>query len=347
MAETRSAAAAAAGQANQLEAILTALHELQTKQSDSAAQLSAQLQRQQDRLDALERDASSVPNDEAGAANLCMNPTCAQIHGNRREKCVEDGRTHDFCGLMCASATRQVNTRPAGPQPFPGEGAPAAPAPTPGDFQYAIGEDMREDASAAPAPTSGDFQYAIGEDMRDALARKPGQLSQNTSLLRLQMQLHDINYNIQERIPPATRQAHPAIFASLLDLQGKFNTHIDAYVVAPCVMRVSEDVAAAAFNQGAGSNLFSTAQGTELFQSWARRSLENAQKQATDPSRARGGAAQRGGRQRGTRGGQNQRPAAQQQPQPQSRQPQQQQRGRSRSARASPPRGADGGPAQP
>ena len=43
MAETRSAAAAAAGQA-QLDAIMAALHDLQTQLADSSAQITAQLQ---------------------------------------------------------------------------------------------------------------------------------------------------------------------------------------------------------------------------------------------------------------------------------------------------------------
>ena len=49
MAETRSAAAAAAGQA-QLDAILAALYDLQTQQADSSAQIKAQLQLQQHRF---------------------------------------------------------------------------------------------------------------------------------------------------------------------------------------------------------------------------------------------------------------------------------------------------------
>ena len=281
MAETWLAAAAAAGQA-QFEAILSALHDLQTQQTDSSAQLRAQLQLQQVRFDTLEQNAAIVADDETGADNMCMNPTCAKLHGSRKEKCVEGDCTHDFCGLTCASAALQANTRPAGPQPFLGKGA-----------------------SVTSLPSPGDFQYPLGEDIRDALARKPGQLTQNTSLVRLQMQLQDINYHIQEHVPLAEQQAHPEIYASLVDLEGKFNTHIDAFVVAPCVMQVDDRAAAASFNQGDGANLFSTSQGTELFQSWAKRSFENVQKQATDPSHPRGGGLHRGGRQRGSRGGQN------------------------------------------
>ena len=89
MAETRSAS-----QASQqlLENIMAAIGELKTTQSDSAAQIQEQLQRQQRRLDALEQHTASDEDAEAGAANLCTNPTCAQLHGSRRVKFVEDGR---------------------------------------------------------------------------------------------------------------------------------------------------------------------------------------------------------------------------------------------------------------
>ena len=326
MAETRSASQA--NQAQLLDNIMLAINELKTKHDDSTTKIQEQLQRQQQRLDALEQHTASDEDAEAGAANLCTNPTCAQLHGTRRVRFVEAGHVHEFCGLTCASAV-QGPKGPAGLQPFPAEGAPAA-----------------------PFPTSSDSQYPLGEDMRDALARKPEQFTQNASLVRLRMQLQDINQAIQERVSKATRQdaEFKEIYDSLIELEGKFNIHIDAFVVTPCVMQVADKVAAGAFNQGVGANLFSTTQGTELFQSWAKKSLENAQKKATETRRSRGGSgAQANGRRRGARGGQNPRQGNQQPQQQQQPQAQQQQRGRSRSSRASrpPPRGADGGPAQP
>lgn len=220
MPETRAATATAANQL-QLESIMAAIQ-------DMNAQQSAQLEHLRKRLDVLEgQPGVSFDAAAAGASNLCTNPTCALLHGSRRDKCVEGERVHDFCSLTCATAA-QATKGPAGPQPFSSGGA-----------------------LAAPPPLSREAQYPLGDDVREVLRRKPDRFTEHAALLRLRMHLQDIRHYARE-YDLIKKHDEVDLDALLVDLEGHFNTHIDAFVLAPCVMQVDDKVAAAAFNQGLG-----------------------------------------------------------------------------------------------
>ena len=113
--------------------------------------------------------------------------------------------------------------------------------------------------------------YPIPQEVRDILVKKPAHFEQNSNLVRLRLQLQEINHYIQQHLPLEHQQAHWC-YAALTGLEGKFNLHVDAFVLAPCVMQVEKKVVAAALNQGLGANIFCTAEGAELHQAWDKKS---------------------------------------------------------------------------